>query len=252
MEILIYVIGGVLAGVATGLIGLSAATIIAPLFATFFGMPTYTAIGIALASDVFASAISTFNYYKNKNIKIKKVMLFSITVILFTILGSYFSKDMNEFNLNGIINFIVLFLGLRFIIYPVKSSESQLEKNKGKLIMFKALFFGALIGMMNGYFGAGGGLSMLAVLTIIFKYDIKTAVGTSVLIMTATAFVGASTHILIDGTNWMALAITAVSALIGANIASKYANRINETLLNRIIGILLILYGISLVLVYYI
>ena len=251
MEILIYIIGGILAGIATGLIGLSAATIIAPLFATYLGMPIYTAIGIALASDVFASAISTFNYYKHKHIKIKKAMLFAVIVILFTILGSYLSKDMNEFNLNGIINFIVLFLGLRFIIYLVKSNENSLAKNKGKMILLKTLFFGVLIGMINGYFGAGGGLSMLAVLTIIFMYDIKTAVGTSVMIMTVTAFVGASSHIVIGGTNWTALFITAFSALIGANIASKYANKINEILLNRIIGALLILYGISLVLVYY-
>jgi uncharacterized membrane protein YfcA len=252
MDILVYIIGGILAGVATGLIGLSAATILAPLFATFLGIPVYTAIGIALASDIFASAISTYNYYIHKNIKLRKALLFSITVITFTIVGSYFSKDMNPYNLNSIINIMVLLLGLRFIVFPVKSKKDNVLFKKRKLIIVQTLFFGVLIGMINGYFGAGGGLSMLAVLTMILHYDIKTAVGTSVLIMTVTAFVGASTHIVIGGTNWIALVITSFSALIGANIASKYANKINEVTLNRIIGGLLIIYGTSLLLVYYI
>ena len=67
-QILIYIIGGILAGIATGLVGLSAATIIAPLFATMLGMDVYMAIGIALASDVLASATSSYIYIKNKNI----------------------------------------------------------------------------------------------------------------------------------------------------------------------------------------
>ena len=58
---IIYIIGGVLAGFVTGLVGLSAAVIIAPLFATMLGMDPYMAIGIALATDIFASAVSSVN-----------------------------------------------------------------------------------------------------------------------------------------------------------------------------------------------
>ena len=68
IDIVIYIIGGILAGIATGLVGLSAATIIAPLFATVLGMDVYLAIGIALASDVLASATSAVTYTRNKNI----------------------------------------------------------------------------------------------------------------------------------------------------------------------------------------
>ena len=124
MEIFIYLIGGILAGVATGLIGLSAATIIAPLFATMLGMDVYLAIGIALASDVFASASSAGNYIKNKNIDIKNSAVLAVCVVSFTIIGSYLSKDMNPYNLNGTINIMVLLLGLRFIIFPVKKNEN--------------------------------------------------------------------------------------------------------------------------------
>lgn len=251
MDIFIYIIGGLLAGIATGLIGLSAATIIAPLFATFLGMDVYLAIGIALASDVFASASSAGNYFRSKNVNIKKSAPLAVSVILFTIIGSYLSKDMNPRNLNGAINIFVLFLGLRFLIFPITKKETPTYVKSGNKVVIKAIMLGVIIGMINGYFGAGGGLSMLAVLTMIMGYDLKTAVGTSVLIMTFTALVGASTHFVIGGVSWIPLVITSIAAFGGALISSYYANKTNDLLLNRIIGSFLIVYGIVLLLVYY-
>ena len=70
IDIIVYIIGGFLAGIATGLVGLSAATIIAPLFVTVLLINPYIAIGIALASDVLASSLSAFHYIKNKNIQL--------------------------------------------------------------------------------------------------------------------------------------------------------------------------------------
>ena len=95
MDILIYIIGGILAGMATGLVGLSAATIIAPLFATFLGMDPFVAVGIALASDVFASAISSGHYIKNKNINLKDAYLLGGIILTFVILGSILSQNTN-------------------------------------------------------------------------------------------------------------------------------------------------------------
>ncbi len=252
VEIIIYIIGGLLAGVATGLVGLSAATIIAPLFATFLGMAVYTAIGIALASDILASATSAGTYIKHKNVNFKKSAIFAFFVISFTILGSYLSKDMKPYNLKSTINIFVFVLGLRFLIYPVKNRAQGKLMKQGKWLLVQTIIWGMVIGMINGYFGAGGGLSMLAVLTMLLGYDLKTAVGTSVTIMTFTALVGSSTHIAISGTDWLALSITCVAAFIGAKIASRYANRIDEITLNKVIGVFLILYGTSLILVHYI
>ncbi len=252
MEILFYIIGGLLAGIATGLVGLSAATIIAPLFATMLGMDPYTAIGIALASDVLASATSAVTYYKNKNVDLKSGLLMGTSVILFTILASYLSSFSNPITLNTTINFFVLFLGIRFIVYPVRNRSENKTKKIEKWIIPQTIFWGAVIGMISGFFGSGGGLSMLAVLTMLLGYNLKKGVGTSVFIMAAVAFVGATTHIVISGSSLLPLIITSISALIGANISSRQANKVNEIILNRVIGIFLIIYGIFLIIVYFI
>ncbi len=252
MDILIYIIGGIFAGMATGLVGLSAATIIAPLFATLLGMDPYVAVGIALASDVFASAISSGHYIKNKNINLKDAYLLGGIILIFVILGSFLSKDTNPYNLNSTLNIFVVVLGIRFLVYPVK------DRGANKLLKLKRykipqiIIWGIIIGLISGFYGAGGGLSILAVLTMLLGYGLKNGVGTSVFIMTFIALVGAVTHFALKGTIPLAVIITSASALIGANFASIYANKINEVKLNRIIGIFLILFGTSLILVFYI
>ena len=57
-KFLICFIAGIGAGLGTGFAGMSAAAVISPMLITFLGMPAYEAVGIALASDVLASAVT--------------------------------------------------------------------------------------------------------------------------------------------------------------------------------------------------
>ena len=56
--IIVCIIAGLGAGIGTGLAGLSAAVVITPMLITFCGFTAYEAVGIALASDVLASAVT--------------------------------------------------------------------------------------------------------------------------------------------------------------------------------------------------
>ena len=88
-KLIICLIAGIGAGFGTGLAGLSAAAVISPMLITFLGVKPYEAIGIALASDVLASAASAYTYGKNKNIDIKNGVVMLLSVLVFTLIGSY-------------------------------------------------------------------------------------------------------------------------------------------------------------------
>lgn len=55
-KVLVCLLAGLGAGLGTGFAGMSAAAVISPMLITFLGMEPYEAVGIALASDVLASA----------------------------------------------------------------------------------------------------------------------------------------------------------------------------------------------------
>lgn len=243
-NIIVYIAAGLFAGVGTGLVGLSAAAIIVPLLSTIAGIDPYVAIGIALASDVLASATSTVTYAKNKNLDIKNGLVMMASVLVFTVLTSYIASLNDTTSIGSIMNVIVIILGINFIRKSLKEKAVVFKKSKNKIVA--SLLWGSLIGIICGYVGAGGGIMLLVVLTGFLGYDTKIAVGTSLFIMTFTALFGSVSHIIIAGTEIVPLIICIVAAFIGAKLSAIYANKVNISKLNRIVGIFLIVFGIVL------
>lgn len=90
--ILVTFFAGMGAGLGTGFAGMSAAAVISPMLITFLGMEPYMAVGIALSSDVLASAVSAYTYGKNKNLDVKNGLIMMVSVLAFTVVGSYVSS----------------------------------------------------------------------------------------------------------------------------------------------------------------
>ena len=77
MEWFWYIIAALGAGVGTGLVGLSTATVMVPMLIvlcpSFAGETgAYQATAVALASDILGSAVATYTYAKHKNIDLKR------------------------------------------------------------------------------------------------------------------------------------------------------------------------------------
>ena len=99
--ILVCFAAGIGAGLGTGFAGMSAAAVISPMLITFLGMPAYEAVGIALASDVLASAVSAYTYGKNKNLDIKNGIVMLISVLVFTFAGSFVARKVPNTTMRG-------------------------------------------------------------------------------------------------------------------------------------------------------
>ena len=105
MELFITIIvtffAGMGAGLGTGFAGMSAAAVITPMLTTFLGIDPYVAVGIALASDVLASAVSAYTYGKNKNLDIKNGIVMMAAVLVFTVVGSWVSSMLPAATMGG-------------------------------------------------------------------------------------------------------------------------------------------------------
>ena len=245
-------IGGFGAGIGTGLAGLSAAAVISPMLITFLGMPAYQAVGIALASDVLASAVSAYTYGKNKNLDIKNGMIMMITVLIFTMVGSYISSLVPNKMMGNFSVYMTFLVGLKFIIKPVMTTKDDMEEKSVKTKIIQSILCGIMIGFICGFVGAGGGMMLLLILTSVLQYELKTAVGTSVFIMSFTAFTGACSHFAIGGMpNIEALIVCVVATLVGARIAALFANKAEPKRLNQATGVVLTVLGLAMVITNY-
>jgi hypothetical protein len=128
MELFITIIvtffAGMGAGLGTGFAGMSAAAVITPMLTTFLGIDPYVAVGIALASDVLASAVSAYTYGKNKNLDIKNGIVMMAAVLVFTVVGSWVSSLLPAATMGGFSVFMTFILGIKFIVKPVMSKET--------------------------------------------------------------------------------------------------------------------------------
>ena len=114
-----------------------------------------------------------------------------------------------------------------------------------KVRVIQSVVCGVVIGFICGFVGAGGGMMMLLILTSVLGYELKTAVGTSVFIMTFTAFTGAVSHCTIGGMpDIICLVLCIIFTLIWAEIAARFANKAAPITLNRVTGAVLVILGL--------
>ena len=226
ITILVTFFAGMGAGLGTGFAGMSAAAVISPVLITFLGMDPYMAVGIALASDVLASAVSAYTYGKNKNLDIRNGLIMMVSVLTFTVVGSYVSSLVPSRTMGSFSVFMTLLLGIKFIVRPVMTTKEAMQGVSAKKRAVQSIVCGLLIGFICGFVGAGGGMMMLLILTSVLGYELKTAVGTSVFIMAFTAFTGSISHFAIGGApDWTVLILCMVFTLLWARIAAVFANK---------------------------
>ncbi len=250
MEIFITIavtfFAGMGAGLGTGFAGMSAAAVITPMLVTFLGINAYTAVGIALASDVLASAVSAYTYGKNKNLDIRNGLLMMLTVLLFTVIGSYVSSLVPTRTMGNFSVFMTFLLGVKFIVKPVMTTKEDMKKTDAKTRAIQSVCCGTVIGFICGFIGAGGGMMMLLILTSVLGYELKTAVGTSVFIMAFTAFTGSVSHFAIgDLPDGRILFLCVFFTFIWARIAALFANKAKPETLNRATGVVLVVLGLA-------
>ena len=243
--VLVTFFAGMGAGLGTGFAGMSAAAVISPMLITFLHMDPYMAVGIALSSDVLASAVSAYTYHKNKNLDIKNGLIMMASVLAFTVVGSWVASKVPSATMGGFSVFMTFLLGVKFILRPVMTTKEAMEGVSPQKRAVQSVVCGVLIGFICGFIGAGGGMMMLLILTSVMGYELKTAVGTSVFIMTFTALTGAVSHFAIGGMpDTLTWVLCIVFTLLWARLAAVFANKAQPKTLNRATGVVLVVLGI--------
>ena len=251
-KFIICFIAGIGAGLGTGFAGMSAAAVISPMLITFLHMDAYDAVGIALASDVLASAISAYTYGKNKNLDVKNGVTMMVSVLAFTLVGSWVASRMPNSTMGSFSMFMTLLLGVKFIVKPVMTTKESMQAVSARKRFVQSIVCGVIIGFICGFVGAGGGMMMLLILTSVLGYELKTAVGTSVFIMAFTALLGALSHFAIGGApDLWSLVFCVLSTLLWARIAARFANKARPATLNRATGAVLVVLGVAILAVNY-
>jgi len=119
---------------------------------------------------------------------------------------------------------------------------------EAKMKNFNYLFLGLVAGFCSAALGIGGGVVMVPVLMLLFGYEIKKAIGTSLATIVPTSFVGIIAHYAIESGNIKFLTALCIimGSIIGAKFGANLANKISGKILRRLFALLLLFVGLKL------
>ena len=255
MKIFLILLVGCFSGMVTGLTGASGVMVVVPLILILFKFPIHEAIGTSLVVDVLTSLVISVTYFKNNNIALKSAGLVALSSIGMAQIGARFSDKIPERGLDSGFSFVLIVLALIIWQTGIQRDKTpvapfNLSDHKSPLwrILLSILLAGGS-GFMTGFIGAGGGTNILLILLFVNRFPMHNALGTSILIMSFTALSGVIGHASLGNVNLMTGIVLAVSAIPTGIYCARFASKISERSLSRLMGAVYLILGIVMIVV---
>jgi uncharacterized membrane protein YfcA len=258
MVILGY-IASIFIGIALGLIGGGGSILTVPVLVYLFAIDAVAATAYSLFIVGLTSAVGSASYFRSGLVNVKTAIIFGIPSIIAVFLTrSYIVPAIPKevFTLNGFIVTKSILIMLLFAILMIAASYSMIKKEKNKISKEQELqkfnypiilLEGAIVGVLTGLVGAGGGFLIIPALVILSKLPMKEAVGTSLVIIAAKSLIGffgegAETYI-----NWNLLLSVSAFAIVGIFIGTILSKKVDGAKLKPAFGWFVLVMGIYII-----
>jgi uncharacterized membrane protein YfcA len=199
MEILGYSLA-LLVGISLGLIGSGGSILTVPILVYVFGVEPSAATTYSLFIVGVTALVGGAKNIQNRNFDWKSLVYFGLPSILsiyltrayvFPAIPNLISIT-DELILSKSLLLMVIFaifmvLSAYKMIRPSSNDGESVAANKGKWML---LFYGIIVGMITGIIGIGGGFLIIPALVLGTRMEIKKAIGTSLVIISANALIG--------------------------------------------------------------
>lgn len=251
-------IAAVLIGVSLGLIGGGGSILTVPVLVYLFGILPTAATTYSLFIVGTTSLVGSMAYFRNKLVDVPTVLLFGLPSVATVLLTRKFLLPEIPENLLVTAGFVWtkdLLLLLLFSVLMVLASASMIRKSAArahtsgdKVSYLRVLVQGAAVGMVTGLIGAGGGFLIIPALVQLLRLPIKTAVGTSLVIISLNALIGFFFSMDDQPIAWRLLLILSGIATVGILIGSKLSTKIDGRKLKPGFGWFVLVMGLYILL----
>lgn len=256
MEILGYA-AAILIGVSLGLVGSGGSILTVPVLVYLMGINPVLATTSSLFIVGFTSLIGGVRAYSRKQLDYRAVTEFGFPSILSIFITRHnilpaipdtiqltstvsLSKNM----LLMLIFAVLMLLASVSMIRDRRENLKTTARREGSDRVIPLMFFGLLIGVVTGLLGAGGGFLIIPTLVLFLGIDMKTAVGTSLLIIAINSLFGFIFSINQFTFNWTILISFTLLSAVGLFIGGHLSEMVTPRALRRGFGWFILIMGI--------
>lgn len=256
MEIFGYV-ASIFIGISLGLIGGGGSILTVPVLVYLFGIDAFLATEYSLFIVGISSVVGSFSYFKKGLVDLKTAFIFGVPSIFSIFLTRNYILPLIPDEVFRIKNFMVtkdIFLLLLFAGLMIIASYKMIQKsvvpktvNSEKNNTLLAAGEGSVVGILTGLVGAGGGFMIIPALVNLLKTPMKTAIGTSLVIISLNSLIGffsSMNHVKIE---WNLLATITAIAIVGIIIGSQLSKKIDGKKLKPAFGWFILVMGIYII-----
>lgn len=258
MEIAGY-IASLVIGISLGLIGGGGSILTVPVLVYLFGVEPVLATAYSLFIVGASSLVGVIPKYRQGLVNIKTAIIFGIPSIAAVFATRKFIVPLIPAEVFQIGDFVItksILMMLLFAVLMVFASVSMIrEKNKNNIEESEKQKFnypvilleGAVVGVLTGLVGAGGGFLIIPALVLLSKLPMKQAVGTSLLIIAAKSLIGFTGDISNYTMDWRLLGIVTSLAIAGIFMGNQLSKKIDGNKLKNGFGWFVLIMGIYII-----
>ena len=254
LEILGYV-GAIIIGLTLGLIGGGGSILTVPVLVYLSGVTAVTATAYSLFIVGFSSLVGSVTYMRKGLVSFKTSLIFGVpSIIAVYITRRYIVPAIPDevFTLGSLLVTKDILLMLIFAVLMIFASysmikgrkETEQEEVEQKFNYPMIILEGAVVGLLTGLVGAGGGFLIIPALVILSKLPMKMAIGTSLLIISIKSLIGFTGDLATREVDWAFLAIFSALAVAGIFLGSYLSNFIPGKKLKPAFGWFVLIMGV--------
>ena len=232
-KVLLLVMIGLATGGLTGLTGASGMSILISAL-LMVGCEIREVIGLTFLVTLVNSATSVIPYWRRQLIDQRMATTLALPAIAGVLAGHHLAAGVPDAWLQTVMLVALFAAGVRITLS--RSMEQETARSTRQPPLPLVIVLGFVIGLIMGIMGGGGGLFIGAVLMLAFHMPVKRAIGTSILVMGATAVPGLVLHGIAQTANWQAGGVIAVASTISAFGSGRLATRVPVPVVKRFLG----------------
>ena len=257
MELIGY-LASLIIGLSLGLIGGGGSILTVPVLVYLFGVDPVLATAYSLFIVGSTSLVGALPKYKNGDINIKTAVIFGIPSILAVYATRAFIVpaipstiiNLGSWTLTKPLLMMMIFAVLMVFasVSMIRSKDNKKQDQGPQVFNYPMILLeGAIVGILTGLVGAGGGFLIIPALVLFSKLPMKQAIGTSLLIIAAKSLIGFTGDLGKQTMDWQLLISVTILAIIGIFIGNLLSKKVSAHGLKRGFGWFVLAMGIYII-----
>lgn len=227
----LVVVLAVLVGVLLGLLGGGGSILTVPLLAYVAGLPTREAIAASLVVVGVTSLVASVSHARAGRVQWRTGLTFGAAGMVSAYAGGRLGQHVPDGVLMVAFALVMLAAGIAMLRGRAAAPEMSHPMALGK-----AVGYGAAVGVLTGFLGAGGGFLIVPALTLFGGLAMPVAVGTSLLVIAMNSAAGLVGHLSSTPMHWGLAAMVTAAAVVGSLAGGRLATRVRPEVLRRGFG----------------